>query len=201
MAWLRFHTARARWPTDPAERALRAGRRRRRARAALDRFAQGTHEYPRPLDHADRCSHAGLPGAADRRCAAPASMASMAAPRWPLPRQISSSSGSRQPRQLSRAASTCCSPATARCIGLPRTTRITERGALMYVAVKGGEAAIANAHRLLADRRRGDRSRAGDRHRPDRRAARRSPSTASWAKARSTTASWRRSPSSRRAAT
>ncbi|MDY8109894.1 carbon-phosphorus lyase complex subunit PhnI [Fulvimarina sp. 2208YS6-2-32] len=28
----------------------------------------------------------------------------------------------------------------------------------MYVAVKGGEAAIANAHRLLDDRRRGDRS-------------------------------------------
>ena len=28
----------------------------------------------------------------------------------------------------------------------------------MYVAVKGGEAAIANAHALLADRRRGDRS-------------------------------------------
>lgn len=28
----------------------------------------------------------------------------------------------------------------------------------MYVAVKGGEAAIDNAHRLLADRRRGDRS-------------------------------------------
>ncbi|MFB9982948.1 carbon-phosphorus lyase complex subunit PhnI [Mesorhizobium kowhaii] len=28
----------------------------------------------------------------------------------------------------------------------------------MYVAVKGGEAAIANAHSLLADRRRGDRS-------------------------------------------
>lgn len=28
----------------------------------------------------------------------------------------------------------------------------------MYVAVKGGEAAIANAHRLLADRRRGDRT-------------------------------------------
>lgn len=28
----------------------------------------------------------------------------------------------------------------------------------MYVAAKGGEAAIANAHRLLADRRRGDRS-------------------------------------------
>ncbi len=28
----------------------------------------------------------------------------------------------------------------------------------MYVAVKGGEAAIANAHRLLADRRRGDRA-------------------------------------------
>jgi alpha-D-ribose 1-methylphosphonate 5-triphosphate synthase subunit PhnI len=27
----------------------------------------------------------------------------------------------------------------------------------MYVAVKGGEAAIANAHQLLADRRRGDR--------------------------------------------
>ena len=27
----------------------------------------------------------------------------------------------------------------------------------MYVAVKGGEAAIRNAHRLLADRRRGDR--------------------------------------------
>src|SRR5918994_1127608 len=27
----------------------------------------------------------------------------------------------------------------------------------MYVAVKGGEAAIANAHALLADRRRGDR--------------------------------------------
>ena len=28
----------------------------------------------------------------------------------------------------------------------------------MYVAVKGGEAAISNAHRLLADRRRGDRT-------------------------------------------
>ncbi|MDP1731961.1 MAG: carbon-phosphorus lyase complex subunit PhnI [Devosia sp.] len=28
----------------------------------------------------------------------------------------------------------------------------------MYVAVKGGEAAIANAHKLLADRRRGDRT-------------------------------------------
>jgi alpha-D-ribose 1-methylphosphonate 5-triphosphate synthase subunit PhnI len=28
----------------------------------------------------------------------------------------------------------------------------------MYVAVKGGEAAIANAHKMLADRRRGDRS-------------------------------------------
>ena len=28
----------------------------------------------------------------------------------------------------------------------------------MYVAVKGGEAAINAAHRLLADRRRGDRS-------------------------------------------
>jgi len=28
----------------------------------------------------------------------------------------------------------------------------------MYVAVKGGDAAISNAHRLLADRRRGDRS-------------------------------------------
>src|SRR3954469_7096520 len=28
----------------------------------------------------------------------------------------------------------------------------------MYVAVKGGEVAIANAHALLADRRRGDRS-------------------------------------------
>jgi alpha-D-ribose 1-methylphosphonate 5-triphosphate synthase subunit PhnI len=28
----------------------------------------------------------------------------------------------------------------------------------MYVAVKGGEAAIANAHRLMADRRRGDRN-------------------------------------------
>ena len=27
----------------------------------------------------------------------------------------------------------------------------------MYVAVKGGETAIANAHRLLADKRRGDR--------------------------------------------
>ena len=28
----------------------------------------------------------------------------------------------------------------------------------MYVAVKGGERAIENAHRLLADRRRGDRT-------------------------------------------
>ncbi|MPR13847.1 carbon-phosphorus lyase complex subunit PhnI, partial [Microvirga tunisiensis] len=28
----------------------------------------------------------------------------------------------------------------------------------MYVAVKGGEAAISNAHRLMADRRRGDRN-------------------------------------------
>ena len=28
----------------------------------------------------------------------------------------------------------------------------------MYVAVKGGEAAIANAHKMLADRRRGDRA-------------------------------------------
>ncbi|MCU6244297.1 carbon-phosphorus lyase complex subunit PhnI, partial [Enterobacter asburiae] len=30
----------------------------------------------------------------------------------------------------------------------------------MYVAVKGGEQAIANAHRLLADRRRGERDQA-----------------------------------------
>src|ERR1019366_6645062 len=30
--------------------------------------------------------------------------------------------------------------------------------ALMYVAVKGGERAIASAHALLADKRRGDRS-------------------------------------------
>jgi alpha-D-ribose 1-methylphosphonate 5-triphosphate synthase subunit PhnI len=28
----------------------------------------------------------------------------------------------------------------------------------MYVAVKGGAAAISSAHRLLADRRRGDRA-------------------------------------------
>ncbi|MPR13956.1 carbon-phosphorus lyase complex subunit PhnI, partial [Microvirga tunisiensis] len=28
----------------------------------------------------------------------------------------------------------------------------------MYVAVKGGEAAISNAHRLMADRRRRDRN-------------------------------------------
>ena len=44
----------------------------------------------------------------------------------------------------------------------------------MYVAVKGGEAAIANAHRLLADRRRGDRTVPAHPPRPDRRAARRS---------------------------
>ena len=30
----------------------------------------------------------------------------------------------------------------------------------MYVAVKGGEKAIANAHRWMADRRRGDRQQA-----------------------------------------
>ena len=38
---------------------------------------------------------------------------------------------------------------------LPRSTRIIGRR-LMYVAVKGGERAIRNAHALLADRRRGD---------------------------------------------
>src|SRR5690606_23754448 len=32
------------------------------------------------------------------------------------------------------------------------------RGLTMYVSVKGGEAAISNAHRLLADRRRGNRT-------------------------------------------
>ena len=32
----------------------------------------------------------------------------------------------------------------------------------MYVAVKGGENAIDNAHRLLADARRGDPRRAGN---------------------------------------
>ena len=38
----------------------------------------------------------------------------------------------------------------------------------MYVAVKGGEAAIRNAHRLLADRRRGDRFEVPDRFDPSR---------------------------------
>ena len=48
----------------------------------------------------------------------------------------------------------------------------------MYVAVKGGERAIRNAHALLADERRGDRETPEICARPDRRAALRSPSTA-----------------------
>ena len=70
----------------------------------------------------------------------------------------------------------------------------------MYVAVKGGEAAIDNAHRLLADRRRGDRSVPA--LRLDQIVEQlASASTASWARARSTTRSSRRWPSCRRAAT
>ena len=44
--------------------------------------------------------------------------------------------------------------AGGRIAALPRSTRV-ERG-LMYVAVKGGERAIDNAHRWLAEERRGD---------------------------------------------
>src|SRR5450756_562749 len=43
-------------------------------------------------------------------------------------------------------------------VAIPRTTRLVAKGAYsMYVAVKGGERAIENAHRLLAHERRGDR--------------------------------------------
>ncbi len=41
---------------------------------------------------------------------------------------------------------------------LPRSVVISGEARLMYVAVKGGERAIANAHALLADERRGDRA-------------------------------------------
>ena len=78
-------------------------------------------------------------------------------------------------------------PARRRPVCWWRTTRsrrcrarcACDRGGLsMYVAVKGGERAIDNAHALLADERRGDPRRAGTVARPDRRAARRSRSTA-----------------------
>jgi hypothetical protein len=70
----------------------------------------------------------------------------------------------------------------------------------MYVAVKGGEAAISNAHRLLADRRRGDRSlpAIGIEQIV---ASWRSQSIASWPKPRSTTARWQRLPYASRVAT
>ncbi len=49
----------------------------------------------------------------------------------------------------------------------------------MYVAVKGGEGAIDDAHRLLAEERRGDPASPELSLLPDRRAARRSRSIAS----------------------
>src|SRR5690606_32482755 len=49
------------------------------------------------------------------------------------------------------------SPQKTACSAFPEQRRSSEETS-MYVAVKGGEAAINNAHALLADRRRGDRS-------------------------------------------
>ncbi len=63
----------------------------------------------------------------------------------------------RDNRASSRAASISSSRPAAIFSACPQHQPSDRGGIAMYVAVKGGEAAIANAHRLLADRRRGDR--------------------------------------------
>lgn len=70
----------------------------------------------------------------------------------------------------------------------------------MYVAVKGGEAAIDNAHRLLADRRRGDRS-VPALTLEQIAASSRSPSIVSWPKVLFTIQDLQRLPCGRRVAT
>ena len=89
--------------------------------------------------------------------------------------------------------------AGTRILGLPRSTRVG--GRLMYVAVKGGEAAIAMP---ISCSPRGGAATAAVPElstRPDRRTARARRRPGHGARARSTTASSPRSPSSRRAAT
>ncbi len=149
--WLRFHTG-APLVGAPGD-AMFALVAEAAALPPLDAFALGTDEYP------DRSTSLllGLP----KLTGGP--LLTLVGPGIETATQFSPAGlpkafrrNGRGTGRSSRAASTSCSWRRARspaCRARPASWR-----ADMYVAVKGGEAAIANAHRLLADRRRGDRS-------------------------------------------
>ena len=152
--WLRFHTGTV-LTGDPGEATFAAIADPDRL-PPLGAFAQGTLDYP------DRSTTLILqvgeprPGTPARRFPAPASTGRLASCR----RRCPTPSGWRPGATpiSSRAASMSSLPRrerSPRCPGPPASPRKAEP---MYVAVKGGEKAIANAHRLLADKRRGERS-------------------------------------------
>jgi alpha-D-ribose 1-methylphosphonate 5-triphosphate synthase subunit PhnI len=146
-AWLGFHTG-ARLAAAPAE-AVFALIADPGEMPPLDRFAQGTQEYPDrsatlilqldSLEGGAPLTFRG-PGIKGEATIAPADLPADFARQW-------IENTKRFPRGLDLILT-----AGEALACLPRSAR------LMYVAVKGGEAAIDNAHRLLADRRRGDRS-------------------------------------------
>ena len=111
------------------------------------RFAIGHAGLSRPLGHADRRdAGAGAPKAP--RLTGPGIARPCASD--PARDRRPSAPTARCSRWASTAFLTCGN----RLAGLPRSTRVEDR--LMYVAVKGGERAIDNAHAWLAEERRGD---------------------------------------------
>ncbi len=121
----------------------------------LDRFAQGSAEYPDRSTTvvaqdarlsegpALRLAGPGVHGEAELRAAS-------------LPARLCRAMGGQSPPLPARRR---LDPRGRREARLPAALGRHLRGdALMYVAVKGGERAIANAHALLADERRGDRA-------------------------------------------
>ncbi len=150
--WLRFHTA-APVVTDPKDCAFAIVTDAARL-PAFDRFNLGNHEYP---DQSTTDHRAG------RRHWRAGSRCDLTGP--------GIQSQARSPEPLPRRHASNASPTTVRCFprGIDLRLRCRQRrrraaafgarrpeDADMYVAVKGGEQAIENAHKLLAHERRGD---------------------------------------------